>query len=211
MLYNVDFNPILSENSLAKEFCDIAILLPHSHGRWGQQYIFLVLDHFTKYIKLFPLARVTTEELLKCLQSSDYFRTVGIPKCIYSDNGSQFTCRTWKKTVSNLGIKTRKMSLYHACSNPSEQYFRQVKQFLSAYCHTNQKTSVDFLQGAKDQIILTYNETTKEIPLKAMFGQQENSDLRKIIKFPQSKTINDFQQLHDKIRQEVKKKGSTEG
>lgn len=62
--------------------------LPRSTGE--MEYIFVVLDIFSKYVRLYPIKRETTDTVLKKLFDS-YFPEMGKPKRILSDNGTQFS------------------------------------------------------------------------------------------------------------------------
>ena len=53
--------------------------------------------------RLYPMKRATTTVTLNKLK--EYIREIGNPKEILTDNGSQFTSKTWIKQLRELGIK----------------------------------------------------------------------------------------------------------
>lgn len=62
--------------------------LPRSTG--GPEYIFVMLDVFSKYVKLYPIKKENTNTILKKL-FDHYIPEMGQPKRILSDHGTQFT------------------------------------------------------------------------------------------------------------------------
>lgn len=97
--------------------------LPRSTG--GLEYIFVVLDVFSKYVKLFPIKREKTDTILRKLIHS-YFPEMGIPKRILSDNGSQFSSPKWGERLRELGINVLFPSVRHPQGNPVEQVMREL-------------------------------------------------------------------------------------
>lgn len=69
----------------------------------GVQYIFLIIDNFTKYVKLYKLKKATTNAALKKI--TEYINTFGKPKYFYIDNGLQFTAKKWQSELAKLGVK----------------------------------------------------------------------------------------------------------
>ena len=63
-------------------------------GRGGVMYIFVVLDTFTKFVKLYRVNRATSRVLREKI-TKDYMIKTGKPKVILSDHGPQFISRTW--------------------------------------------------------------------------------------------------------------------
>ena len=61
--------PITSQKKLEKVFLDICGPFPHSGGRHRYKYIIIMMDHFTKFIKLYPVNWATT---LKTLGTVSY-------------------------------------------------------------------------------------------------------------------------------------------
>ena len=53
----------------------------------GVQYIFVLIDAFSKYVRLYPVKRATTRIILSKLEN-DYFKHTGKPSEILVDNGS---------------------------------------------------------------------------------------------------------------------------
>lgn len=197
--YEVNCNPITTASVLDSVFCDVAGPMTASHGK---KYMFLLVDNFTKYVKLYPIHKPTAYNLLRCVKES-FVREVGFPKRIISDNASQFTSKVWMNGVKEVGIKPKHVSLYHPSSNVAEKFIQRTKRLLRLYCNTKQQNWVKYLPLAEDQINLTHNQTTGEIPYIALFGRKPLTDIEKLIKFPKTEDGINLQLLHDKIFKKV--------
>ena len=65
--------------------------LPTSAG--GVKYLFVLVDNFTKFVKLYTLRRATTTATLPRVRQ--YCNEFSTPKAILTDNGTQFTSKQW--------------------------------------------------------------------------------------------------------------------
>jgi len=69
---------------------------PLSRARGGVQFLLVVLDAFSKLVRLYPLKRATTRASITRLKDN-YFPECGKPKRLLSNNGTQFTANKWKQ------------------------------------------------------------------------------------------------------------------
>ena len=69
----------------------------------GSLYIFVVLDTFSKYVRLYTVKRATGKVLSKKI-TRDYMVNNGKPKVILSDHGPQFISGKWRLTLGWEGI-----------------------------------------------------------------------------------------------------------
>lgn len=69
----------------------------------GFKHIFLIVDRFTNFIRLYPCKSTTSEEALKYL--NNYFRAYSRPKRIVSDRGTCFTSNKFTTTLKELNIQ----------------------------------------------------------------------------------------------------------
>lgn len=81
------------------QFISMDILGPLNNG----QYVLTIIDHFTRHLELYPLARITTEAVTKHV--FDYIASYGRPSMILTDLGTQFCSETFEKINETLGIK----------------------------------------------------------------------------------------------------------
>ena len=84
--------PITSQSKLEKVFLDICGPFPRSGGRHRYKYLIILMDHYTKFVKLYPANRATTNKVLDIL-TNQYFPTVGKSVSIITDHGTQFKGR----------------------------------------------------------------------------------------------------------------------
>jgi transposase InsO family protein len=74
-------------------------------GRGGVKYLFVCLDDFTRFIKRFPLKSATAKACLR-RPVEDYIPNVVRPETIISNNGAQFTSKTWVQGLEDAAITT---------------------------------------------------------------------------------------------------------
>ena len=68
----------------------------------GNKYILMIIDCFTKFVKLYPVKTMESEEVISCLL--DWFATFGVARTIISDNGSSFISKLTEKMTSMFKV-----------------------------------------------------------------------------------------------------------
>ena len=106
---------------------------PLPRGRWGVQYLLVVLDAFSKLVRIYSLKNATTQSSLKCIIDK-YIPECGKPKRILSDNGTQFTSPKWRNTLEEQGINVVLGSIRHPQSNPTERVMREIGRMFRTFC-----------------------------------------------------------------------------
>ena len=101
-------------------------------------YIFVCFDVFSKFVKLYPLKAATTKACLNKIVN-DYVVNVTRPKCILSDNGTQFANKKWKNKLAERNIDVMFSPIRHPQANPSERYMREIGNFCRIYCNKAHK------------------------------------------------------------------------
>lgn len=98
--------------------------------RNNKKHIFLVVDGFTKYTKLYAVKSTSTNEVLKCLEH--YFAVYSKPTRIISDRGSCFTSEDFKTFCSEQNIQHIKVATSSPQSNGQvERINRSITPMLS--------------------------------------------------------------------------------
>lgn len=151
-------------------FCDF--LGPYTCSKFRNSYIFICLDHLTKFIFLKPMRAATTTNVTLFFQS-ELFPTFGVPQYVHSDNGKQFISKDMKLFLNLYGIEHIKTGFYAPQSNASERANREI--ITKIRC---------FLEGEKDhsnwdkhipQILSIlrsdYHSSINCSPYYALFGQ----------------------------------------
>lgn len=149
---------------------DIIGPLPTSRG--NVKYILIVLDIFTKFVRLYPLRTATTKNILNKMLNI-HFPEFGLPKKVQSDNGTQFKSKQWINKLEELGIKLIFNPLYHPRSNMSERPIKEVKRCLRTYCHTNHRKWAELIPQINQFLNEVYHETTGFTPNELQFGVRD--------------------------------------
>lgn len=193
--------PILASGPLEKVFIDISGPFPPSYGRYPKRYIIILLDCFSKYVRLFAVCKATTKVITKLIQQK-YFPEVGDIKEIVSDHGSQFRSWKWDQELQQLGVRVTKTSLYHPQSNLSERCLREVKRLLRAYCHQDHKNWANYVEKIENLINWCHHDSTGKTPYEVIFKSTPPRAIRDIIEFPEP--IHEYD--HNEVIREVESK-----
>ena len=76
---------------------------PLAVGTCAKKYLLVVVDAFTKFVKLFAVKSTTTAETVKCLE--EYFANYSKPKAIISYRGTRFASKEFKDFVDEQQIR----------------------------------------------------------------------------------------------------------
>ena len=76
----------------------------------------VAIDYFTKWIEAEPLAKITSKNALNFVWKNIVCR-FGVPKILVSDNGTQFTDRTFREWCDGLQIQQNFTSVAHPQAN----------------------------------------------------------------------------------------------
>ncbi|XP_065368773.1 uncharacterized protein LOC135961204 [Calliphora vicina] len=95
-------------------------------------------DKFSKWSELVPLRRATGEALQKAFRER-ILANFDVPKILITDNGSQFTCKSFQKYLKEIGTQ-QQLTAPYTQENPTERVNRTVKTMISQYVGANQKT-----------------------------------------------------------------------
>jgi transposase InsO family protein len=83
------------------------------------------VDYFTKWIEAEAVAKITAERVKKF-----YWKKIichfGLPKCIVSDNGTQFASATVVDFCKHLGIQAQFVSVIHPQANGQAESANKV-------------------------------------------------------------------------------------
>jgi hypothetical protein len=81
----------------------------------GNRYILTILDHFSRFLQVYPLKTISAEETSEAMLH--YISVFGHPLVILTDNGKNFTAYLQKRLYDTFGIEPRFTSSYHPASN----------------------------------------------------------------------------------------------
>jgi hypothetical protein len=89
------------------------------------KFLIVGVDYFTKWIEAEAVAKITAERVKKFYWKKIICR-FGLPKCIVSDNGTQFASSTVLDFCKNLGIQTKFVSVIHPQANGQAESANKV-------------------------------------------------------------------------------------
>jgi len=161
--------PIVSSRPLEIITADITGPLPRSSLQ--NKYALVVVDHFTKWVEIFPLRTQEATEVAKRLMK--VVCRFGIPDQILTDQGTNFQAELLEEIWNLLDVHKTRTTPYHPqCDGQSERFMRTIKEMITSYVSENQRD-----WDAKLEILtFAYNtathEGTKHSPYYLMFGRK---------------------------------------
>jgi transposase InsO family protein len=93
----------------------VDILGPFPRAVGGYRYLFVAIDKFTKWPKATPVVNITQGAAIAFLRSIVY--RFGVPSCIITDNGTQFTSRLFQEYCEGIDTQLCFASVAHPRSN----------------------------------------------------------------------------------------------
>jgi hypothetical protein len=165
--YEVENRPHLPERK--GQLVSVDFYGPVPQGRGGVRYLFVCLDVFTKFIKLYPLRSATTKACLRKI-ADDYIPHVVKPETILSDHGTQYTSWRWIDGLKELGINCRFTPIRNPQSNPVERFMREIGKACRIYCEKNHKKWPELIPHIESWINETVSEATGFTPRELMYG-----------------------------------------
>jgi len=142
----------------------------------GVQYLFTMIDVFSKYAFVFPLQNKSSSHVAKILALVFKYQK---PVILLSDNGKEFVNKKVKRVTNRFGV-------HHFTTYPYtplgiiERFNKTIKNKLFAYMKINNtQRYIDVL----DQIVLNYNKTKhstiQEIPSYIHFCSDDQKECQR--------------------------------
>jgi DNA polymerase elongation subunit (family B) len=160
--------------------CATDIFGPLPTARAGVKYIQVVLDVFSKYVKLYALRSATTRACLNKI-TQHYAIEVVKPKRILSDNGTNFSSPLWRSKLKELGIEVMFTPIRRPQANPSKRYMREIGKFCRIYCHRNHRKWPELLGKIEDWLNGTVSSSTGYTPIELMLGKPKPDLFQRIV------------------------------
>lgn len=139
----------------------------------GNTQILVIIDAYTKYVKLCPIKRRTTDYTIKALQK--VFDTLGKPRQIIADRALAFTAVKFKNYMKDNEIKLHHIATGMPRGNGQvERVMRTLFDMLRAtLIQKGEQNWSKELPILEDNLNHLKNETTGETPALLMFGKDE--------------------------------------
>ena len=129
----------------------------------------VVVDYFSSFIEVDHLPTISCQAVIKVLQKQ--FARFGIPSCVVSDNGTQFTAGEFEKFMNKYGIMHVTSSPGHQQANgKAEAAVKLVKNIMKKAAKDNTD-----IYDALLELRNTPRQDTNLSPADLMFGRQTQS------------------------------------
>ena len=147
----------------------VDFLGPYPRSKSGNAYVFIVLDHFSKFVFSKALKQATSSNIIKFLRQ-EIFNVFGVPHIIHSDNGKQFLSQDFQNLLSKYCIKHFKTANYAPQSNASERVNRTLLSAIRSYLKTDQREWDIHLSDIACALRSSVHSATGVSPYFALFG-----------------------------------------
>lgn len=176
-----EMQSVLADVPLGRLLVDLYGPLPPG---WNQvRYIFVVLDNFSRFVRLYPIKKATAV-LITNRMVNDYIGTYGVPRCFVSDHGAQFTSKVWQSRLSQLGVPPTKTSVYQSQSNPAERVMRELGRMFRTYCHEQHSEWPRYITYIEWVLNNTVHETTGHTPQELFLTVERYNPFSAVVSFP---------------------------
>lgn len=100
----------------------------------GHNAIVVIVDRLSKMIRLVPANGELTSEGLARIYHDCVWKDFGLPDCIISDRGTQFTSNFMRDLNHLLGMSTNMSTAYHPQTDgQTERINQEIEQYLRLF------------------------------------------------------------------------------
>lgn len=160
-------NETVTDRPWQKIFIDF--IGPFPRSSLGNTFIFIVLDHLTKFVLLKPMAKANSKNVIKFLES-EVFHKFGVPQLVHSDNGKQFVSFEFTSFLEKYGCKQIRNAVYSPQANASERVNRTIIAVIRSYVSKDQKDWDKYLSAIECSLRSTLHTSTGFTPYFSLFG-----------------------------------------
>ena len=143
----------------------------------GYRYILVITCAFSRWVELYPLKSLESEET--ALKLIEYFTRFQVPELILTDNGSQFKNEIIDQLCEITGIESLKTIPYSSQENGiGERINREIIKHLEAFCIgvNKKKRWSEYLPFVRRIINSSYHSTIGTSPASIIYGNRINQD-----------------------------------
>lgn len=138
------------------------------------KHIFVIVDGFTKFVKMYPVRTTSSKETIKCLEL--YFKSYSRPIRIISDRGTSFTSEEFANFVDDHNITHIKIATASPQSNGQVERFNRLIIPLLAKI-SNEAEWHKKLNEAEFAINNSKNRSINNSPSMLLFGVNQRGPI----------------------------------
>jgi hypothetical protein len=140
----------------------------------GNKYFIVIIDHFTKYIKIYPMKRIQAEDVAEIIVNN-WIMTFGIPESILTDGGTNYRSSLMEAVYEYMDIKCLRTTPFHPqCNGLSEKTVQTTKAMIRACVDDNQTNWDQLLEKLSFAYNTSVQLTTRLTPFELQFGRKPN-------------------------------------
>jgi len=152
---------------------------PIEKGTNAKKHVLLIVDAFTKFVKLYVVKSTSSKETIKCLQ--EYFQGYSRPKTLISDRGTAFTSREFEDFLSEHNVKHVKVATGSPQANGQvERYNRVLASALGKISY--EQSWPKALRDIEFALNNMFCKSTGAIPSVLLFGVEQRGRIIDYIK-----------------------------
>ena len=194
---------------------DFMVGLPHSPK--GNDYIFVVVDCFSKMAHFIPCKKIHDAVQISQLFFDHVVKLHGIPRTIMSDKDVKFLSGFWKCLWAKFGTKLLFSTTAHPQTDgQTEVVNRTLRNILRALVNKNQKSWEDCLSTAEFAYNRTSHSTTKQSPFFVVYGFEPLTSLDLSVlpldialDLDAENRVQKVREVHETVRKRIEKQTST--
>lgn len=170
------------------ELIAVDFLGPMPRSNRGVSNILVIIDVFTKAVRLYAITRPTTKTVLKIILTK-YIPKYGRIQKILSDQGKQFQNKLWGETLIQNGIKPILTSIRHPQGNLAERVNKEIGNYVRIYCHNQHNKWAEYLPFFESAINNNYSEATGYPPIELESNVKPTRFWTKYVKKPENQNV----------------------
>ena len=145
---------------------------PHPKSAKGNVYILTMIDHFTKWVEIFPMRNQEAATVARLLVDK-VFCVHGMPKQILTDRGPNFESGLFQEICKRLSIDKVRTTAYKPSTNGNiERYHSTLNSMLAKLVDDNHRNWDDLLPAVAFAYRSSVQETTGFSPYFLMHGRE---------------------------------------
>ena len=145
---------------------------PHPVSSKGNKYILTIIDHFTKWVELFPIRNQEAATVAQILVDR-VFCAHGLPVQILTDQGPNFESELFRQLCDRLGVDKIRTSPYRPSTNGNiERFHATMHALIAKWVHSNHRDWDTKLPAVAFAYRSSVQESTGFTPFFLMYGRE---------------------------------------